>query len=207
MSATVLIAGFISICIAFALHEYAHGLVAYSLGDPTAKYEDRLTPNPIVHLDPVGSLVMLVSIVTTQGRLVMGWAKPVRFDPDNLKNPVLDAAVIAFAGPFANFVLAFLGALPLLLKWASGVPAQFLFIFVSANLGFGLFNLLPVPPLDGWKVLTAIMPGDLSYKMQDLEDSAGLYALIGLLLVLTLVGDPVLAPTHKFFLRMLTGQP
>lgn len=201
-----LLAGFVSICFAFAMHEYAHGLVAYQLGDPTAKYEDRLTPNPFVHLDPVGSLVMLVSIVGSQGRVVMGWAKPVRFDPDNLKNPKLDAAVIAFAGPFANFVLAFFGCLPILLNLVGGAMATFFFIFVSANLGFGLFNLLPVPPLDGWKVLGAVVPDSVNYKMQDLEETAGLYALIVLLFIFYFIGDPVLTPLHNYILGLLFGR-
>ncbi len=202
-----LIAGFISICFAFAMHEYAHGLVAYQLGDPTAKYEDRLTPNPFVHLDPVGALVMLATIVMSQGKMVMGWAKPVRFDQDNLKNPKLDTAVIAFAGPFANFVLAFFGSLPILLNLVGGVLAAFFHVFVLANLAFGIFNLLPVPPLDGWKVLGAMMPDSVNYKMQDIEESVKLYALVVLLFVFYFVGDPVVNPLVNTIMNFLFGRP
>ena len=189
------------------MHEYAHGLVAYQLGDPTAKYEDRLTPNPFVHLDPIGSLVMLTTIVMSKGTMVMGWAKPVRFDQDNLKNPKLDSAVIAFAGPFANFVLAFLGCLPILLKLVGGTMAAFFYVFVVANLAFGIFNLLPVPPLDGWKVLGAMVPDSVNYKMQDLEETASLYALVVLLFIFYFIGDPVVNPLVNFILKFVFGQP
>ena len=207
MDFALLFIAFICIAIAFAIHEYAHGLCAYSLGDPTAKYEDRLTPNPLVHLDPTGSLVMLLSIMTTGGQMIMGWAKPVRFDMNNLKNPVFDAALIAFAGPFSNFVLAFLGGLPLLAKLVQPgtFMASFLFIFVGANLGFGLFNMLPVPPLDGWKILQAFMPSSIADSMQDIEVKAQLWALIVLLLIFTFVGDPILKPTYIWLRGLLTG--
>src|SRR5690606_15781069 len=83
-----LAATFVSILVAFAVHEYAHARVAYQLGDPTPKYEGRLTLNPLVHVDPVGALVLMISLVISQGRLLVGWGKPVRFDSDNLKDAI-----------------------------------------------------------------------------------------------------------------------
>lgn len=194
----------VAILIAFSLHEWAHGLMAYQLGDPTPKYEGRLTPNPLVHLDPIGALVVLVTMVASHGGMVMGWAKPVQFDPDNLKNDTLDGGVIALAGPLTNFVLAFLGGLPLPLGLVGqGVLGLFLYLFVAANLGLGIFNCIPVPPLDGWKIVQIVVPHDVARTMQSWETRAGMWPLFGLLGVFWALGryDP-LYPIFNFFMNL-----
>jgi len=196
----------VSILVAFVVHEWAHGYTAYSLGDPTPKYEGRLTLNPLVHIDPIGAAVMLGSMVLSGGTLVVGWAKPVQFDSDNLKNPFFDGAVIAAAGPVSNFVLAFLFGLPLLAHLAPPAVAGFLIPFVAANLGLGLFNLIPCPPLDGWKVCQGFLPRGVAHEMKSAENRFGMVPLFVLLAVFWLFGDLFLGPIFQFLLRLFTGQ-
>ncbi|MDR2946601.1 MAG: site-2 protease family protein [Candidatus Adiutrix sp.] len=144
------------------MHEFAHGFVAYKLGDPTAKNEGRLTLNPLAHLDPIGTLMLFLS-------QLFGWAKPVPFNPANFKNPVRDATLVALAGPVANLVTAVAMAvvfkLFLLVNIFSFLPASSAQdlgnIFVMAilvNVAIGVFNMLPLPPLDGFKVLAYFLP-------------------------------------------------
>jgi len=135
------------------VHEASHALVAYYLGDPTAKIRGRLTLNPIAHLDPMGSLVFLV----TQK---IGWGKPVPINPANFKHPVRDEALTALAGPLSNFIFAFAIALPL--KYLGGslpeVISLLLWMLFHVNIFLGIFNLFPIPPLDGSKILGLIIP-------------------------------------------------
>lgn len=206
MSITVLISAFLALLVAFAVHEYAHGLMAYKLGDPTAKYEGRLTLNPLVHLDPIGSLVMLFTIMMSHGQLVYGWAKPVMINRDNFRKPILDAALVAFAGPFSNFVLAFLGGLPLLLGLVhEPLLITFFYVFVLANTGFGLFNLIPCPPLDGWKIVQVVVPRTFAYQMQDWEEAAGMWAVIILFVGFQFIGDPIFQPVLRTLVGLFTG--
>lgn len=143
-----------ALIVAFTVHELSHGLMAYILGDETAKRDGRLTLNPIRHIDPMG----LICIILFQ----FGWAKPVMINTDNLKNPKVDMALIAFAGPLSNFVMGFFAMLawvPLnfntnLPGWAMSTLMQFSWI----NILLGVFNLLPIPPLDGSKVISGILP-------------------------------------------------
>lgn len=136
--------------LAITFHEAAHGLVAYWLGDRTAHDQGRLTINPIAHIDPIGLLCILIA--------GFGWAKPVPVDPRNFKRPKIGMALTALAGPVCNLLLSFLlclVAIPLYFNF-TGVWAalgKFLWITASINAGFAIFNLLPVPPLDGSKLL------------------------------------------------------
>jgi Zn-dependent protease len=193
----------VALTIAFALHEYAHALAAYTLGDPTAKYEGRLTPNPLKHLDPLGSLVMLASMMMSG--VVIGWAKPVPINENNLKAGYFDRALIAFAGPMINFILAFGSGLLCHLNPGKGPIELFLVCMIRANLGFGLFNLFPWPPLDGWKILTGLVPRDLGHKLYQFEYKSGMYALIALLLLSPILVNPILRPIFAFLLPLLTG--
>ena len=151
--------------IALTAHEYCHGYAAYRLGDPTAKSLGRLTLNPIRHLDPIGALCMIL--------FHFGWAKPVPINPRYFKNPKKGFAIVAIAGPAINLILSFLSAGAYLLLWALVKDVAFtselwfnvakngllfLFIFHSLNLGFALFNLIPLPPLDGSRLLSVILP-------------------------------------------------
>ena len=143
----------IALVVTLTVHEASHALVAYYLGDPTAKMKGRLTLNPIAHLDTIGSLIFLV----TQK---IGWGKPVPINPANFKHPVRDSALTALAGPMSNFILAFIVVLPW--KYVGGyMPEALLTIFqyiFHVSIFLGIFNLFPFPPLDGSKILGLIIP-------------------------------------------------
>ena len=142
------------------IHEIAHGSVAFSLGDPTAKYANRLTLNPIKHLDLVGSIFLpLFLLLITRGRgPIFGWAKPVPINPYNFKNPKLDEAKVAIAGPGSNILIALIFGLPI--RFFFLPPSLFIFfsIIVILNLLLALFNLVPIPPLDGSHILFTFLP-------------------------------------------------
>ncbi|MBI5147527.1 MAG: site-2 protease family protein [Parcubacteria group bacterium] len=149
------------------IHEVSHGVAAYRLGDPTAKLMGRLTLNPIKHLDFFGSLIMPFSVfLLTGGRFVFGWAKPVPYNPANLKNPRLGSALVALAGPLSNFSLAVIfGLISRLLAGFGAGGADFaaaasalVGYVVLINLLLAVFNLVPIPPLDGSRVLFYFLP-------------------------------------------------
>lgn len=145
------------------VHEVSHGFVAEKLGDPTARNAGRLTMNPISHIDIFGSILLPMILVFTGSPVLFGWAKPVPYDPRNLKNPRTGAAKIAAAGPLSNFLLALIFGLAVRFSYLYGMtpdnilPALFAGI-AFANISLGVFNLVPIPPLDGSKVLMAILP-------------------------------------------------
>jgi len=144
----------VAIIISLTVHEFAHALVGTWRGDHTAEHMGRLTLNPLAHLDPIGTLMLLF--------VGFGWAKPVPFDPRNLKNPVWDGVAIAFAGPLSNLFLATLAAVAYR-NLADLVFAQdtllpiFLILLIFTNLLLMFFNLLPIPPLDGSKIIDAVL--------------------------------------------------
>ena len=151
--------------ITITIHEFAHAWMADKLGDPTARIQGRLSLNPLVHYDPVGtSLLLVLVILRALGAPVIpfGWAKPVRYDPFNLKDPRRDAALISFAGPLVN--LLFAGILALLLRFAfiPFFPLSFLsgffYPFIILNISLAVFNLIPVHPLDGGKIIVGLLP-------------------------------------------------
>jgi len=156
------------ILFSLVVHEFAHGMVSYHLGDPTPKLQGRLTLNPLAHLDPFGTLMIFMSMLRGFG---FGWAKPVPVDPRYYKNPPQGLMLVALAGPVANITLACVFGLPLrLLKmglWPlalGGELAFLLFQFFSTgmflNLGLAFFNLLPVPPLDGSRLVRYFLRGE-----------------------------------------------
>lgn len=151
------------------VHETCHGLAAYALGDPTAKRMHRISLNPIRHIDPLG-LVMMIS-------LGFGWAKPVPVDPRYFKHPKQGMALTALAGPASNFLLALLlilisKAIYLYATDTAAWEAAFHFCLYAAaplSIGLGLFNLIPIPPLDGSKILAALLPDRLYYRLMRYE--------------------------------------
>lgn len=168
---TIIIA-FMVILLSMMLHELAHGVVAYKLGDDTAKTEGRLTLNPLKHLDPVLSIAMPL-ILFLSGGPIFGGAKPVPINTRKLKHGVWGMALVAIAGPLTNFVLAFLAfLLGHFTGWmyASGILGEIFTDFVFINLGFGIFNLIPIPPLDGSRVLYAIVPDPVRELMARMEN-------------------------------------
>ena len=193
------------------LHEVAHGYVAERLGDDTARRAGRLTLNPIVHLDPFGSILMpLLLLWASGGSFFFAAAKPVPYDPRNLKNPRSGSAKIALAGPVTNFALAFIfGIIIRIIETVAPTSAGaanfvvFLAIIVYINIILGLFNLIPIPPLDGSRILFAILP-------QTETMARAMYSLQrwGLFLVLIFVffGFQLLIPFIQLIFALFTGQ-
>ncbi len=181
------------ILVSMMLHELAHGLVAYFLGDNTAKDEGRLTLNPLKHLDPVLSVAMPLLLFLSGGP-VFGGAKPVPVDSRKLKHGVWGMAMVALAGPLTNFVLAFVGFLIGYFTGAfsMGMYGSFyqevMMNFVVINLGFGVFNLIPIPPLDGSRVLYALAPDQVREVMRGMERWG-----IMIILILVVVFSPVVS--------------
>src|SRR3990167_8398292 len=143
------------------LHEIAHGFVAYRLGDPTAKLMGRLTLDPRSHIDPAMSILLPLVLILTGSPVIFGAAKPVPVDPFNLRDGRRDMALVSLAGPITNFLIAAIAAF--LLKFvviSLGIPmlTEFVFRIVQLNLLLGIFNLIPIPPLDGSKVFALFLP-------------------------------------------------
>lgn len=169
------------------IHEVAHGAMAYKLGDPTAKDAGRLTLNPMKHLDPIGSVVVPLILYMTGSSILFGWAKPVPFNPMFLKNPKRDGGLIALSGPATNFTVAaifyaILVGLPSVGILIPNLPA-FLMIIVQVNVWLGIINLVPIPPLDGSKVLFMVLPKKW-YKVELFLEKNGPILLILLILFL-----------------------
>jgi len=191
-----------AILVAVTIHEFAHALVADQLGDPTARSQGRLSLDPRVHIDTLGMILLLV--------IGFGWGKPVPFDPFNLKNPHRDAALISVAGPLANFILAAILALFLRVVVYTHLP---FFIYLSflisipliqLNIILGVFNLLPVHPLDGFKVVGGLLSEEKAAEWYQLQR----YGLLFLLLLIIPLGNgsllnSIIQPIISFFYNLL----
>ena len=193
---------------AITLHEVAHGLVANRFGDPTARDAGRLSLNPIRHVDPIGTVV-LPMMLALGGAPVFGWAKPVPVNTGRLRNPRWHGVLVSAAGPLMNFALALatalsLGLLTLVAGEPQGVVAHFirlnLFNFILVNLSLGVFNLLPVPPLDGGGVVSGLLPPRLGRRYAEF----GRYGLV--ILLILLVGVPWIFPKADLLPRLI-GPP
>lgn len=194
---------------AITVHEVSHGWVARRFGDRTADLMGRLTLNPLKHIDPIGTL-LVPALTLFFGGFAIGWAKPVPVDWRNFANPVRDMAYVALAGPVANLAMGLLWALVARLAIAFhgtfGASIEPLILMGVAgtviNAVLMVLNLLPIPPLDGSRVLSALLPARLRYRYNQLEPW-GLYIVIGLLLLgwLGTLMNPVLLPTLSMFAR------
>lgn len=191
-----------ALVVAITVHEFAHAFTADRLGDPTPRSQGRLTLNPLSHLDPLGTLMILL--------VRFGWGRPVQFDPYNLENPRRDAAIISFAGPASNFILAIVFAVIIRISFAigfePGIVAGILAPFILLNVILGVFNLLPIHPLDGGKILVGLLPADLARDWDRILQQYGIFLL--LILILPLFGGAplvsiLIGPTIQFILHLL----
>jgi Zn-dependent protease len=172
----------IPLTFAITLHEFAHGWVANQCGDATAKMLGRLTLNPIKHIDPMGTILVPVVLYFTGSPFLFGWAKPVPINFNALKYPKRDMILVALAGPASNFIMALLWsfAIMIALSLESQLLMEMAKFGVVINLVLGVFNLLPLPPLDGSRVVSALLPNNLAYYYNKLE-AYGLYIVLALL--------------------------
>lgn len=190
------------------IHEVSHGYAALALGDRTAQYSGRLTLNPLRHIDPFGS-ILLPALTAMLGGPVFGWAKPVPYNPYNLRNQKWGPAIVGAAGPAANLALAVVFGL--IVRFSSslavGASGQFIqnFITIAAaisllNLVLAIFNLVPIPPLDGSKVLFALLP----YRWRSIEVTLERYGFM-ILIIFIFFFAQLLVPIIDFFFRLIVG--
>lgn len=183
------------------IHEYMHGWMADRLGDPTAKNAGRLTLNPLPHIDPLGSILIPSILIATQAGFVFGWAKPVPYNPYNLNDQKYGGAKVAVAGPLANLITAvFFGLILRFLPAEAGQFSIFLQIIIFINLLLMVFNLVPIPPMDGSKVIMPFLP----YKMQAFMASLERYGMF-LVLLFVMIGFPLILPIIYLFFRLIAG--
>lgn len=203
-----------ALVVAITIHEFAHAWSADRLGDPTPNLQGRLTLNPLAHLDPVGTLMLLL--------VHFGWGKPVQFDPFNLRHPRRDAAIISLAGPAANLALAgscalllrllFFGSLPIGDIGSIGVigfmVSGFLQTLITLNVILAIFNLVPVHPLDGFKIVGGMLPEDKAREWYQLERYGMIFLLFLLFPIFGGVApiNQIISPIITFLLSLLLPQ-
>lgn len=202
----------VMLLVAFPIHEFAHALAAFQLGDGTARLMGRLTLDPRAHFDPTGGLLLAISVLLTP--FGFGWAKPTPYNPFNLRGGRWGEAIVAVAGPISNLVLATAAAIPLRYMDMAGMSVPlleaFLDFFVIINLVLMVFNLIPIPPLDGSKVMFAFMSPRTAMQVRPVLEQYGILILFGALLLpifggstlINVVFTELLAPIY----RLLTGR-
>ncbi|GBD26493.1 Putative zinc metalloprotease Rip2 [bacterium HR30] len=197
----------VPVLLAVILHEVAHGYVAYLLGDPTAKQAGRITLNPVPHIDPFGTLALPLLLIVMQSPFLFGYARPVPVDFARLRHPRRDMVLVAAAGPVTNLLLATAFALLLPLVWIPHLPpaqqpllAEIAFRGVLINVALAVFNLLPVPPLDGGRVLAGLVPPPLASLLARIEPF-GMFIVVAL--VATNAASVVMRPVIRGLLGLL----
>lgn len=185
--------------LAVIVHEFAHGWMAYKLGDPTAKYSGRLTLNPFAHIDPVGTIILPLFLIITNSPILFGWAKPIPVNFFRLNHPKKDMVWVGLAGPLANIILAVVISIILKLNFYF-LPVEILRYFITLNLVLAIFNLIPIPPLDGSRVLMGLLPSHLGYNYMRLEQFG--FVIIIIMLYLRIF-DFIIWPIVLTILRFL----
>ena len=197
---------FIAILImSVVIHEVSHGYMAKFLGDPTAKLAGRLTLNPIPHIDPVGSIILPLILSLIPHGIIFGWAKPVPYNPYNLKGGKWGPALVALAGPVSNLTIAVFFSF--IIRQASVLGVSPAVVSLSAsivliNTVLCVFNLIPVPPLDGSKIFFALLP----YRLRHIENTLQNNQFIIIIVVLLFAGA-IISPAVSFMFTLLTGLP
>jgi len=184
------------------VHEVSHGVVADALGDPTARLQGRLTLNPVSHIDPVGSIFVPLIMLLLPGNFIFGWARPVPYNPYNLRNQRWGEAIVAAAGPIVNIIIAILAGM--LIRFGIGtLPGSLIEVasfVVLMNLILAIFNLIPIPPLDGSKILFAILP----QTMQRLRIELERFSFV-LVLIFVFFFWSAISPILFYFFKLITG--
>lgn len=202
----VLIGITLALVAGITFHEFGHALVAYRLGDPTPKRMGRVTLNPSAHIDPMGAIIFFLA--------GFGWGRPVQFQPYLLRmNPRVGSALVALAGPTANFILAIIfGTLFRVLDGitiASPTPGlvfglNTLLRFIQFNIILGFYNLIPIPPLDGFSILVGLLPADLAYRLESVRQYGFLLLMLLVFAGGGIIGS-ILTPPVETILRLVTG--
>ena len=194
------------ILFSMTLHEAMHGFIAYWLGDDTAKLQGRLTLNPVKHIDPFLTILLPVMLALIPGAPIFGGAKPVPFNPDRVRYDEWGAALVAIAGPLTNFVLAFIffGVYALVQPEAGSIAAQVLVTAVSVNLGFFIFNMIPIPPLDGSRVLYALAPDFVRRGMEAIEQFGIFFVFIIVIAASSFIGQ-FMVTCIQFFISIFSA--
>jgi Zn-dependent protease len=188
------------------IHEVAHGYAALWLGDVTAKYAGRLTLNPIKHLDPFGSVILPAIMALLPGGLIFGWAKPVPYNPYNLKNQRWGELIVAAAGPLSNLIIALFFGILIRLSPIIGLPQSFVeisFMVVLINLVLAIFNLVPIAPLDGSKILYSLLPADKAEAFMQFTNRYSIFLIVFFIFVLWQFVIYIV----YFLAQLLTGIP
>jgi Zn-dependent protease len=204
-----IIIGVVVVIFSIILHEVAHGYAADWLGDPTARYSGRLTLNPIPHIDPIGSVLLPGILALSNSGFLIGWAKPVPYNPYNVRGGKWGEAFVGFAGPLTNILLALMAGL--LLRFfgpgMSDLLVGVLFTVGFSNLFLAILNLVPIPPLDGSKILSALLPYPLLQSYKQLEGLTYALGPFGLIIVLMLfvfvLSEPISAFVRFLFLSIV----
>jgi Zn-dependent protease len=188
------------VLLAITFHEAAHGWVAWRLGDPTAKQQDRVTFNPMAHIDPIGTVLLPAMLILSKAGFIFGWAKPVPVDTRYLRNPRRDMMLIAAAGPGANVIIAYASLLlmhvaPILPDTMAEWAGRTLWNSVILNSVLAVFNMIPLPPLDGGKVAVGLLPYRFARPLAELE-RYGFLIILGAFIVLPMLGDNIGIDLH-----------
>lgn len=188
--------------LAVSVHEFSHGWVAYKLGDTTAKNSGRLTLNPLAHIDPVGTVILpLFLFIATRGQFVFGAAKPVPINYFALRNPKRDIIWIGASGPAANFIFAFLLSILNRVLPQSSITSFIFQYLISINVILGVFNLIPIPPLDGSRIVMGLLPSDLASRYAMIEP-------FGFIIVILMIGlglfNLIIEPIVRLILTWLS---
>lgn len=195
-----LIIRLMALVFSIVIHEIAHGYAAYRLGDPTARDAHRLTLNPLAHIDPMGSVLLPLFLVLTNSPVLFGWAKPVPFNPAYFRNVKKGTMIVGAAGPAANLVLALIAGTLFRILTPDGIIGLFLVHACIINVVLAVFNLVPIPPLDGSRIVVGFLPAHLAPKYLSIE-RYGFFIIIALLYLGVL--DYVIWPIADALLQLL----